>query len=121
MGLALNPVTNWVYIAFGNSPHGWVLAYDKTSLAQKAVFDDTDGAAGGGIWDGGGAPAIDDVNGSVFVMTGLDYDDQWISAPPAFTQTGYNDSFLNLNPNTLDVKSDLFPTTITRCPEMMRT
>lgn len=109
MGLALNPVTNWIYIAFGDSPHGWVLAYDKTSLAQKAVFDDTNGAAGGGLWDSGGAPAIDDLNGSVFVMTGTDYDDNWISAPPAFTQTGYNDSFLNLNPNTLAVQSYFSP------------
>jgi hypothetical protein len=109
MGLALNPVTNWIYIAFGDSPHGWVLAYDKTTLAQKAVFDDTNLAAGGGLWDGGGAPAIDDITGSVFVMTGTDYDDQWVSAPPAYTQTGYNDSFLNLNPNTLAVQSYFSP------------
>jgi hypothetical protein len=28
MGLALNPVSNAIYIAFGSCDHGWVLAYD---------------------------------------------------------------------------------------------
>lgn len=109
MGLALNPVTNWIYMAFGSCTHGWVLAYDKTSLAQEAVFDDTNNAEGGGLWSSGGAPAIDDNSGNVYVMSGTDYDDQWISPPPAYTQTGYNDSFLNLNPTTLDVQSSFSP------------
>lgn len=109
MGLALNPTTNWIYIAFGSCTHGWVFAYDKSSLAQKAVFDDTNGAEGGGLWAGGGAPAIDDTNGNVYVMSGTDYDDQWISPPPAYTQTGYNDSFLNLNAKTLAVQSFFSP------------
>jgi hypothetical protein len=109
MGLALSPVTNWLYIAFGDSPHGWVLAYDTKTLTQKAVFDDTNLAAGGGFWAGGEAPAIDDSNGNVYLMSGTDYDDQWISPPPAFTQTGYNDSFLNLNASTLSVQSYFSP------------
>ena len=29
MGLALNPVTNWIYIAFRSCTHGWIFAYDK--------------------------------------------------------------------------------------------
>jgi hypothetical protein len=109
MGLAMNPTTNWIYIAFGSCTHGWVFAYDKTSLAQKATFDDTNGAEGGGLWASGGAPAIDDTNGNVYVMSGTDYDDQWISPPPAYTQTGYNDSFLNLNAMTLTVQSSFSP------------
>ena len=109
MGLALNPVTNWIYIAFGSCAHGWVLAYNKSSLVQEAVFNDTSNAAGGGLWGSGGAPAIDDGNGNIYLMSGTDYDDDWISAPPAYTQTGYNDSFLNLNPKTLDVQSYFSP------------
>lgn len=109
MGLALSPVKNFVYLAFGSCTHGWVFAYDKTSLAQEAVFEDTNGAAGGGLWAGGGAPAIDDTNGNVYVMSGTDYDDQWISPPPAYTQTGYNDSFLNLSGSTLTVQSYFSP------------
>ena len=58
--LALNPVTNQIYIAFGHCNHGWLLAYDKTSLKQTAIFNDTPDGAGGGFWNGGGAPAIND-------------------------------------------------------------
>jgi hypothetical protein len=108
MGLGLSPVTNLVYLAFGSCTHGWIFAYDKTSLAQEAVFDDTNGAAGGGSW-ASGAPAIDDTSGNVYVMSGTDYDDQWISPPPAYTQAGYIDSFLNLNPSTLAVQSFFSP------------
>ena len=109
MGLALNPVTNWIYAAIGSCPNGWIMAYDKSSLAQKAVFESTNGAQGGGFWASGGAPAIDDATGNVYLMSGTDYDDQWISPPPAYTQTGYNDSFLYLNPTTLAVESYFSP------------
>ncbi len=109
MGLALSPVTNWIYIPFGSCDWGWVVAYDKTSLAQEAVFESTNGAGGGGFWASGGASAIDDTNGNVYLMSGTDYDDQWIQAPPNYSQVGYNDSFLNLNPTTLDVQSSFTP------------
>jgi hypothetical protein len=35
-GLALNPANNQIYIGFGHCNHGWLLAYDKTSLKQTA-------------------------------------------------------------------------------------
>ena len=101
MGLALNPVTNWIYIAFGSCTHGWVLAYDKSSLQQKAVFEDTNGAQGGGFWASDGAPAIDDTTGDLYVMSGTDAGDQdWIYST---LMVGYNDSFLRLDPNNLSV------------------
>jgi hypothetical protein len=109
MGLALNPVTNLIYAAIGSCPNGWIMAYDKSSLAQEAVFESTNGGQGGGFWASGGAPAIDDTTGNVYLMSGTDYDDQWISPPPAYTQTGYNDSFLYLNPTTLAVESYFSP------------
>lgn len=109
MGLALNPVTNWIYIAFGSCDNGFIFAYDKSTLQQKAVFESTNGAQGGGFWSSGGAPAIDDSNGNVYVMSGTDWDDQWISAPPTYTMTGYNDAFLNLNASTFDVQSYFSP------------
>lgn len=109
MGLALDPVTNWVYLAFGSCSHGWLLAYDKSSLAQEVVFNDTSNAAGGGLWASGGAPAVDDSSGNIYLLSGTDYDDAWISAPPTYTQTGYNDSFLYLNPSTLNVESYFSP------------
>ncbi len=101
MGLALNPVSNSVYVAFGTCSHGWLLAYDKTSLAQTGVFDDTNGGAGGGLWSSGEAPAIDDTTGDVYLITGVDSGDQvWITGS---TEVGYNDSFVRLNPTNLSV------------------
>ena len=109
MGLALNSTTNWIYLAFGSCDNGWVLAYDKTSLAQKAVFNVTSNAEGGGLWAGGGAPVVDDQSGNIYLMSGTDYDDAYIQPPPTYTQTGYNDAFLNLNPTTLEVQSSFTP------------
>jgi hypothetical protein len=109
MGLALNPVTNLIYIAIGSCPNGWIFAYDKTSLEQEAVFESTNGAQGGGFWASGGAPAIDDTTGNLYVMSGTDWDYEWISPPPAYTQVGYNDSFLYLNPTSLAVESYFSP------------
>ena len=110
MGLALNPVTNWIYIAFGSCSNGFVFAYDKSSLAQEAIFESTNAAKGGGFWSSGGAPAIDDKSGNVYLMSGTDLGDAaYITPPPAYTQTGYNDSFLNLNPSTLSVQSYFSP------------
>jgi hypothetical protein len=97
MGLALNPVTNAVYIPFGSCNHGWVLAYDKTTLKQTAIFNDTPDGAGGGLWASGGAPAIDDTTGDLYLMSGVDAGDQ------NYTPLLYNDSFLRLDPNNLSV------------------
>jgi hypothetical protein len=99
-GLALNPVSNEIYIGFGHCNHGWLFAYDKTSLQQKAIFNDTPDGAGGGLWNGGGAPVIDDLTGKVFIMTGVDQDD-----PPS----GYNDSFLRLSAGDLSVEDFFQP------------
>ena len=101
MGLALNPVNNWIYIAFGSCSHGWVFAYDKSSLEQKAIFDDTNGGAGGGLWASGGAPAVDDSTGDTYLMSGVDAGDQeWINGS---SMVGYNDAFLRLSANDLSV------------------
>lgn len=101
MGLALDPLTNWIYVPFGSCPNGWMFAYDKTTLQQKAVFEATPGAGGGGFWGSGAAPAIDDSTGDLYVMNGTDAgDEQWIYAQ---SMTGYNDSFLRMNATDLSV------------------
>jgi len=98
--LALNPVNNLLYISFGHCHHGWVFAYDKSTLQQKAIFNDTPDGSGGGFWNGGGAPVVDDVTGELYVMSGVDLDD-----PPS----GYNDSFLRLDPSNLQVQDYFQP------------
>ena len=70
-----------VYIGFGshgdNGPwHGWILAYDATTLQQKSVFCTSANGQGSGIWQGGAGLAADvpdPVNhpfGRMFVSTG---------------------------------------------------
>ena len=49
--------------------HGWLLAYDATTLRQTAVWNPTRTATNGGIWQAGSGPAAD-AAGNVFVMTG---------------------------------------------------
>jgi hypothetical protein len=73
-----------------------VASYDKTTLQQTAIFNDTpDDNGGGGLWSSGGAPAIDDTTGDLYLMSGVDAGDQ--------ITTGYDDSFLRLNPADLSV------------------
>jgi hypothetical protein len=91
-GLALDPATNAVYISFGHCAHGWILAYDKASLQQIAIMNDTNDGAGGGLW--GGTPAIDDTTGDLYLITGVDLDDP---APD------YNDSALRLQASDLSI------------------
>jgi hypothetical protein len=95
MGLVLDPVTNSIYIPFGSCNHGWVLAYDKTSLTQTAIFNDTPAGDGGGLWSSGGTPAIDDATGDIYLMSGVDAGDN--------VSNGYNDSFLRLKAGDLSV------------------
>lgn len=72
-GLAL--ANGAVYVAFGShgdagNYHGWVMAYNAANLQQQtAVFNSTPKGNGGGIWQSGRAPTIDDA-GNVYVITG---------------------------------------------------
>ena len=90
--------------------HGWVMGYDKTTLAQKIVYNTTPQGYNGGIWMSGAAPAADETgnlyvsvgNGSVGV--GTDYSDV----------TNRSESALKLKPenSTLTVQSFFTPNNI---------
>jgi len=49
--------------------HGWVMAYDPQTLAQKAVLNLTPDGSEGGIWASDTGPAAD-ASGNVYVPTG---------------------------------------------------
>jgi PQQ-like domain len=49
--------------------HGWVMGYDAATLRQVGAFAVTPDFDGGGIWQGGRAPTIDD-NGDAYFATG---------------------------------------------------
>ena len=83
--------------------HGWMMAYDATSLAQTAVFNDTPNGVEGGIWMSGAAPAVD-AAGNMFLSTGNGTFDDTSDTPPATAMAPNNDfgeSFLNLDATTL--------------------
>ena len=71
---ALLLANDMVYLAWASSCdvgpyHGWMMAYDAHTLAQKAVFNASPDAGESGIWQGDAGPAADR-DGSVFVVTG---------------------------------------------------
>lgn len=77
--------------------HGWVISYKASNVQQQtAVFNTTPNGlngADGGIWAGGGAPAVDS-GGDVYVSTGNgDFDE----IPPT-PDNDYGDSILRLHP-----------------------
>ena len=52
---------------------GWVMAYDKSTLAQTGIFATvTTGNGGAGVWQSGRPPAVDS-SGYVYVFTGNSY------------------------------------------------
>jgi hypothetical protein len=76
--------------------HGWVIAYQASNVQnQLAVFNTTPNGlngADGGIWAGGGAPAVDS-GGDLYVTTGNGVFDE---APPP-PDNDYGDSILRLH------------------------
>ena len=53
---------------FGNY-HGWLMSFNKTSLALEGVFVDTPNGEEGGFWASGSGPAADSA-GSIYAPTG---------------------------------------------------
>lgn len=71
---ALLLVKGTVYLTWGSSCdvdpyHGWVMAYDAQTLAQKAVLNVTPDGSEGGIW-GSDTGLGADASGNVYVSTG---------------------------------------------------
>ncbi len=93
--LLLNGVVYIAWAAHGvNGPyHGWILGYHAKTLAQVAVFCSTPNAGRGGIWQGGGGLAADDL-GNIFVSTGNG--DFGIDENGQHVGTDYGDSVLRL-------------------------
>jgi hypothetical protein len=124
--ISLNPVTEWnrtglllmngsLYISFGahcdNSPwHGWLLAYNASTFAQKAAYNTTRNAGGGGIWMAAGAGLAADSSGNIFITTGNgtydgspDFGDSILKMGPFSNGTfPVNDSFTPFDQATLN-------------------
>ena len=77
-GLAL--VNGKIYLAFGLGgedfilrARGWILGYDASTLTQTSSFVTTFNVYGGGIWQSGRAPSVDD-QGNLYYATGNGFD-----------------------------------------------
>jgi hypothetical protein len=91
-----------VYIAWGSFSdhpiyHGWVMGYDATSLRQVAAMAIDPDDADGGIWQAGGAPAVDS-QGNIYVLIG----NGTFNADAG--GTGYGESALKLKQDTDNLK-----------------
>src|SRR5215471_973239 len=94
-----------VYIAFGshgdNGPwHGWIFAYNASTLQQTSIFCTTANSSGSGIWMAGtglAADVVDPVNkpyGRMFVPTG---NGVFNAAPPYNNSMSYGDDMIRLD------------------------
>jgi hypothetical protein len=102
-GLALGP-NGHVYIAWashcdGGSYHGWVMEYmvnSMNALQQVNVFNETPQGSAGGIWQAGGAPALD-ASGNLFLSTGNGTFDAPAIVPGQDPGPDYGSSVLKLS------------------------
>jgi hypothetical protein len=89
-GLAV--VNGQVIIAFSARPyddrpfHGWIMAYDKTSLAQKSVLVTSSPQDGAGIWGSGGGPVVDPA-GNIYFLTGNGFDNTGYNGTTNFSES----------------------------------
>ena len=83
-----------VELEFAGGYVGWVMAYDKTTLAQTGVFATvTTGNRGGGVWQSGRPPVVDS-SGFVYVYVGNGYGSGYDGVQ------NFSESVLKLNPAT---------------------
>ena len=84
--LNLSPDGAWLYVAFGETETGWIVAVDteKARVASAFASQAVPHRGGGGIW-GAGGPAVDE-RGNVFVVTGTGYNG-FVDRPNDWTQS----------------------------------
>jgi hypothetical protein len=85
--------------------HGWVIGYSAGDVhTQVSVYNTTPNGGLGGIWAGGGAPAVDS-SGAIYVSTGNGVFDANKTIAP---MNDFGDSILRLDPSTGLTLTDWF-------------
>jgi len=84
--------------------HGWVMAYDSQTLAQKAALNVTPDGEEGGIWQSDTGPAADS-EGNVYVATG----NGTFSASKGGRDYGDSELKLSLHGSVFDVRDYFTP------------
>ena len=90
---------NWILVAWAshgdNTPyHGWLVAFDKTTLQPVAWFNVDPNGSEAGIWQSGDPPAYDPATGAIYFATGNGTFDELGSSPA----DDYGESVIRLNP-----------------------
>jgi len=90
---------NWILVAWAShgdqgAYHGWVVAFNKTTLQPVAWFNDTPNGGGAGIWQSGDPVAYDPATGGIYFATGNGTFDELGTSP----QNDYGESVVRLNP-----------------------
>jgi hypothetical protein len=92
---------NNIVIGFGSAVgvqpyyHGWILAFDKSSLLPTGVFNDTPNGNDGGIWMDGNSIQIDS-QGYLYTATGNGTFDARLDARGFPSRSDFGDSVLKL-------------------------
>jgi hypothetical protein len=106
-----------IYMAWAGQAHGWVMAYNATTLKQVAVFNTTPNGTLGGVWQSGSGIA-EDSEGNLYLATGdgtfdastggIDYGDTVVKMDANLNVLDYftpMDQACRLMPNDLDLGS----------------
>ena len=77
---------NWILVGWAshgdNQPyHGWLVAFDKTTLQPVAWFNVDPNGTEAGIWQSGDPPAYDPATGAIYFATGNGTFDELGSSP----------------------------------------
>jgi len=104
---ALTLANGNIYLAWASSCdvdpyHGWVMAYDANTLAQKAVLNANPDGSEAGIWLSDTGPAVD-ADGNLYVPTGNGTFDAGSGG------NDYGDSVLKLNGSSLAIRDYFTP------------
>jgi Chitobiase/beta-hexosaminidase C-terminal domain len=95
---ALNYYNGYVYFGYAAHGdlgpwHGWLFAYNATTLKQSAVMCLTPNGVGAGLWASGAGMPIDTSTNRMFIATG---NGNW-SAPPFTSASEYGESVVAIN------------------------
>ncbi len=90
-----------IYIGWAGNAHGWVMAYNATTLKQVAIFNTTPNGTLGGVWQSGNGFAVDS-DGNLYLATGDGTFDANVGGGD------YGDTVLKLSP-TLQVLDSFTP------------
>jgi hypothetical protein len=101
---ALDYYNGYVYIGYAAHGdigpwHGWLFAYNATTMAQSAALCLSPNGEGAGIWSSGAGLPIDDdaAGGRMFVATGNNGPNDSTNYPPMNAQTQFGESIINFS------------------------